>query len=291
MEEQKARYAKCLDDRDLLVRHNGTVCCQAHAVCPGDGYGDCDVVTLSAGFVGCDYTTRTGAECFKAARDLVSPLEGYFQSTYEKYHTLQTDCNQLTAALKAKVSECSYLQEAVNSHVSEVNSGVQRLDEASSELAGNNIIQCIDYRDCRQASETVYNKTVGPCAREDGAYGSDPGACVMVREADRHREWESTQVIKCMLDHYCAGGVFEEELMEKCKQEISEDHLRINYPKLPTEIDCDDADFPEVETCTECVDRPYYQYEQPCLASPPQDLAVCMEPGECPEWCAGEPSE
>ena len=46
----QAKFAKCLDDRDVLVRHNNTVCCQEFAICSSPtGYGDCEVVKLEQG--------------------------------------------------------------------------------------------------------------------------------------------------------------------------------------------------------------------------------------------------
>ncbi len=49
---------------------------------------------------------------------------------------------------------------------------------------------------------------------------------------DRRNEWESTQLIKCMLQHYCEGGQFEEELLEKCKKLIHSSALRVRLLRL-----------------------------------------------------------
>mmetsp|Transcript_81922 Transcript_81922/g.219139 ORF Transcript_81922/g.219139 Transcript_81922/m.219139 type:complete len:756 (+) Transcript_81922:83-2350(+) len=54
VEELKEKFAKCMDDRDVLVRHNNTVCCQEFAICSSPtGYGDCETA--------CPYWTGVAA--------------------------------------------------------------------------------------------------------------------------------------------------------------------------------------------------------------------------------------
>lgn len=286
---KKQQYTKCLDDRDFLVARNSTVCCQATLACPGDGYGDCDRVKLSEGFVGCDYKANTGEECFKNAKALVSPLEGYFAKNHMTYIRLQSECTNFDTALKAKFSECNYLLEAVNSHVNDINGVGSQVGNHSSDVAAEIIIQCASYDECHANTTAAYNKTVGPCARDqkEGEYGVDQGACVMAREHDRKQEWDSTQIIKCMLDHYCAGGNFEEQLLEECKKSITNYHLAIRYPEVLPPLDCDDGVFPDVLPADSCVDRPYDQFLGPCESLPLESAPMCVESGECPDWCPG----
>jgi len=283
VEQLKEKYEKCLNERDVLVRHNNTVCCQEFAMCSSaTGYGDCEHVKLQEGFVGCDYKSHSGQECFAAVKGMVAPLEGYFKGQDAKYEAIRHECQKFTAATKAKVAECSYLQEAVNAKVKETNEMGREVNEAGEALTRDSHDECAEYQQCRQTTEAAYVKLVGPCAT--GAYDAG-GDCVKNREADRHNEWQATQLIKCMLDHYCQGGEFKDELLEQCKASISSYHLSLIYHKVPELLPCEIPTCPTCPGCDECVDRPYYQYETPCYGQPLGDAPVCVEQGECPEWC------
>jgi hypothetical protein len=284
LEERKQKFAECLDHRDILVQANNTKCCQAHAMCPSPtGYGDCEIVKLEQGFVGCNYRTKTGDECFAHAKKLVAPLTGFFEGQDRKYELARMECEKFHAATKAKIAECAYLQQSVQAIVdeaTEIGEQVNKGAEKAQELCKD---ECAKYKQCRMSKIEQYLELVGPCNLV-GDYGTG-GECVKNREADRVKEWDATQTIKCMLDHYCTGGKFEEELMQKCKDEITTLHLNIVYPTLTEEIPCEIADCPSCPGCEPCVDRPYYQYQTPCYAPPLPEVPVCVEQGECPDWC------
>jgi hypothetical protein len=280
VENLKARFGQCLDDRDVLVQRNNSVCCQEFAMCPHDG--DCEVVKLDQAHVGCDYKSRRPEECVAHAEKLIESLEGYFQEQDGRFEALKLQCSKFTAAVKAKVAECAYLQEAVNAKVSEVKQIQEEINGGGEKMMNDSKQRCIDYKMGRKAKETQYITITGPC--EAGDYASGNG-CVMNREVDRRNEWESTQLIKCMLQHYCEGGHFDEELLDKCKKQIHSCDLIIDYPKVPEAIPCEIPDCPSCPGCDECLDRPYYQYQTPCYAGPPADGCVSVEKPECPGWC------
>jgi hypothetical protein len=283
VEHLKQKYSECLDHRDILVQHNNTVCCQEFAVCSDPtGYGDCEYVKLDEGFVGCDYKKNTAQECFAQAKRLVEPLRGYFAGEDRKYEELRAQCQKFSAAVRSKIAECSYLAEAVNAKVADTNALGTEVDKAGLELGREAKRACAEYKACRDRRHAAYFQVVGPC--ESNAYGSG-GSCVKNREADRKKEWASTQTIKCMLQHYCDGGHFDEALLEKCQASISTYSLAINYPKLPELMPCVEAECPTCPGCDECLDRPYYQYDIPCVGTPLAPEPVCVEEGECPEWC------
>jgi len=282
-ETLKAKFAACLDERDVLVRHNNSICCQQHAAC-GAAYGDCDLVKLSEGFAGCDYKTHTGAECFREAQRLVAPLEGYFRSQDAKFEALRVECSKFTAATKAKVAECAQLSEAVNAEVGHSNEAAGAVNQGNEQLIASCKAACAGYQQCRDGAEAEYHRIVGPC--EGDAYSA--GSCVKGREADRKNEWEATQTIKCMLEAYCAGGHLDEDELEKCKGSISTYQLVITYPVIPETVPCEVPTCEDCPGCDECVDRPYYQYEVPCYATPLPDAPTCLEQPECPEWCADQ---
>eukprot|EP00451_Oxyrrhis_marina_P001313 CAMPEP_0204264190 /NCGR_PEP_ID=MMETSP0468-20130131/8846_1 /ASSEMBLY_ACC=CAM_ASM_000383 /TAXON_ID=2969 /ORGANISM="Oxyrrhis marina" /LENGTH=465 /DNA_ID=CAMNT_0051239029 /DNA_START=22 /DNA_END=1419 /DNA_ORIENTATION=+ len=285
--EIKEKFGQCLDDRDAILKRNITACCQAHEICAND-YGNCENVKLEAGFAGCDYRTHSGEECFRAVRGLISPLEGYFRQADEKYEALRAQCELYGAATKAKFAECMYLQEAVNSQVEHANELGLQINTDGSVVAKDAIIHCVMMDECYDAAVAQYNTTVGPC-EATGDYGSG-GDCVKNREADRHAEWTSVQVIKCMLDHYCEGGQFKEDLLKECQESITTYKLEIDYRGIPAKVDCIDIDVPMGEAVDNCVDRPYDIYDIPCEPTPMAEAPVCVEDGECPEWCVAEPS-
>jgi len=285
VEELKEKFAKCMDDRDVLVRHNNTVCCQEFAICSSPtGYGDCEIVKLEQGFAGCDYKAMTGEECFAHAKAMVEPLSGYFTNQDKKYEAVRFECAKFSAATKAKVAECAYLQEAVNAKVHETNEFAEQFNEAARKTEENCRTACSEYKECRAKTVAAYLKVVGPC-EADNAYGSG-GDCVKNRETDRKSEWEATQTISCLLKHYCDGGHFDEKNVEECKATIDAYHLAVTYPKVPEELPCEIPDCGACPGCDECLDRPYYQYETPCYATPLGEAPACMEEPECPEWCA-----
>jgi hypothetical protein len=284
VEGLKEKYSKCLDDRDVLVRHNNTVCCQEFALCSSPtGYGDCEIVKLEQGFVGCDYKAMTAMECFAQARALVTPLSGYFASQGKKYDAVRYECAKFSAATKAKIAECDYLQEAVNAKVRQTNDFGVRFNEAARGTEDACRHTCAEYKECRSKTVNAYLEAVGPC-ETTSSYGG--GDCVKNREADRKSEWETTQTIACMLKHYCEGGHFSEDNLEDCKASISSYHLAVSYPKIPDEMPCEIPDCGNCPGCDECVGRPYYSYETPCYATPMAEAPSCMEEPECPEWCA-----
>jgi hypothetical protein len=283
VEELKEKYAKCLDDRDVLVRHNNTVCCQEFAICSSPtGYGDCEIVKLEQGFAGCDYKTMTGEECFARARAMVAPLQGYFAGQDKKYEAVRYECAKFSAATKAKIAECSYLQEAVNAKVQETNAFGEQFNDAARTTEQNCRQACAEYKECRTKTVAAYLQVVGPC-ETTSSYGG--GDCVKNRESDRKNEWETTQTIACLLKHYCDGGHFDEKNVEDCKASISSYHLAVSYPKVPDEIPCEIPDCGSCPGCDECLDRPYYAYETPCYATPTDEAPTCVEQPECPEWC------
>jgi hypothetical protein len=280
VEVLKERYGKCLDDRDLLVQHNNTICCQEFAMCPSEGH--CETVKLDQAHVGCDYKTKKPEECFAHAESLVASLEGYFIEQDQRYEALRLQCAKFNAAVKAKVAECAYLQESVNAKVSETNEWAERFNNGGEAFSQSCAQRCAEYKTCRKEKETQYVKITGPC--ESGDYAAGNG-CVMNREQDRRNEWESTQLIKCMLQHYCEGGQFEEELLEKCKKLIHSCHLIIDYHVVPEMVPCEIPTCDSCPGCDGCVDRPYYQYENPCYAGPAANGCVSVEKPECPGWC------
>jgi len=217
VQKLKASFAKCLDDRDLIIQHNNTVCCQEYAMCPHEG--DCEVVKLDQAYVGCDYKTRSHEECWAHAQTLISSLKGYFEEQDTRFERLRSQCTEFNAATKAKIAECAYLQEAVNSKVQEANELVEEFREQSQAFSDKSKDQCKTYMMCRKTKEAQYVQVAGPCEKGDYAAGD---GCVMNREQDRKNEWDATQLIKCMLEHYCQGGKFDEELLEKCKLSIEE---------------------------------------------------------------------
>mmetsp|Transcript_72238 Transcript_72238/g.165807 ORF Transcript_72238/g.165807 Transcript_72238/m.165807 type:complete len:613 (-) Transcript_72238:89-1927(-) len=284
VEELKAKFSHCLDSRDVLVRHNNTVCCQEYAACSTDGYGDCETVKLEAGFAGCDYKAMTGHECFNHAKQLVAPLQGYFHRQDAKYEALRFECEKFSAAATAKIAECAYLQEAVNAKVEETNQISEEFNNAAAATESFAQKSCTSYRACREKTIAEYHQTVGPC-QPTGAYG-EGGDCVKNREVDRQNEWDSTKQISCMLRHYCEGGSFKEEQLKECKGSIDTYHLAVTYPQVPEEMPCELPDCGRCPGCDECVDRPYYQYETPCYATPMGEQPTCVEEPECPEWCS-----
>jgi len=297
VEQLKKKYTKCLEERDLLVRHNNTICCHEFSMC--SAVGDCETVKLDQAHVGCDYRTKSHAECFAHAQKLISSLEGYFKKQDERFEQLRAQCAKFRSVTKGKIAECAYLREAVNSKVSEANKIANDVNNGAARLKKDCKNRCVEYNKCRAKTEGQYTKVTGllPTYSKDGVKG--PGCkrqdqwahgngCVMNREGDRKQEWVSTQLIKCMLEHYCQGGKFDEKLLAKCKKSIHVCPLVIYYPKWKPQIPCKVPDCgAKCKGCSDCVDRPYYQYETPCQAIKVQGCTSVEKP-ECPGWCASK---
>jgi len=303
VEHLKARFKKCLDERDALVQHNNTICCQEHALCTRNTaqYGECENVKLARGFVGCDYRSRSGSECFGHAVKLISELQGYFKAQDMKFEGLKHMCAKFEAGVKAKVAECSYLQQAVNAKVGETNKVAMDIKTGNIQAVKNCKDRCKQYHMCRAKTTAMFKKTVGPCNGEYDCPNCTAvmrsgklvksahmvgGKCVFNREVDRYNECEAVKAISCMLNHYKSGGRFDAKLLTLCQKKISgQCALNMKYPKAPPMIKCEVSNCKDCPGCGECVDRPYYQYETPCYAKPPPVPTSCMEKPECPGWC------
>jgi hypothetical protein len=57
------------------------------------------------------------------------------------------------------------------------------------------------------------------------------------REETRRLEWNATQLIKCLLQGYKAGGSFDEDQMKTCEGQITDFHLYLHYPMWVCQLD------------------------------------------------------
>jgi len=57
------------------------------------------------------------------------------------------------------------------------------------------------------------------------------------REETRKLEWNATQLIKCLLTGYQAGGTFDKAGMDDCESDITDYHLYLAYPKWVCQLD------------------------------------------------------
>jgi len=248
-----------------------------------------DRVKLTRAFATCDYTTQEPEDCYAATLDLVSYLKGHFHEQDSRYHDSKEQLRQIEhqrklkdIAVQGEVEECCQLAGSLNEMADRHNGMIAAFNESSQHA-------CADYDSCRLRTEQAFLKFTGldgHCDLNADPYAS-PTECAMSRARDRELEWTSTQTIKCMLQHYCDGGKFEEVLLDQCKRHIESSHLKLKYPEVSPRKKC-----PEKEIDIDPLPRVNCTQDQP---DPVRECSVARDPVcevvtvgvQEPSWCHG----
>mmetsp|Transcript_34620 Transcript_34620/g.83577 ORF Transcript_34620/g.83577 Transcript_34620/m.83577 type:complete len:393 (+) Transcript_34620:73-1251(+) len=130
--------------------------------------------------------------------------------------------------------------------------------------------------DAKEAYESkvssLKQKIDSKCSASNTEYGqavqtlTDECDRALRNETDRIAEWNSTQIIKCMLDLYCGGKMWTEEELEKCKDDI----------QYPFAIQCPSTPGPNPR----CPPVPFPTPLDPvpgCCDVPDPDPVICPE--------------
>jgi len=225
---------------------------QTKTCCSKDNAGVIDVEYTPA-YALCDYTVPAGAGCggraVKAAEDIVTTP---FTDGLALYRALLAACNGLIIDLDAAdqatdvaIGNCDTAKQNTKAAEKETQQEKDEWsddwDQTISNYNGNYTAMMSDY-------DTTKTRVV-----------SD--------EADRKKEWPSTQTIKCMLLAYRDGGTFDDATHNKCKEGIVT-KLDIGYPAVIAQLSWDKHVF---TLFTDASD-----YEHTCDARTPAPEFTCV---------------
>jgi len=235
---------------------------QTKTCCSKDNAGVIDVEYTPA-YALCDYTVPAGSGCgdraVKAAEDIVTTP---FTDGLALYRALLAACNglivdldQADIATDHAIANCDTAKQntkaAEDETQQEKDEWSEDWDQTIANYNGNYTAMMADYDSNKERVE------------------SD--------EADRKKEWKSTQEIKCMLLAYRDGGSFDSATQEKCSQGI-EVHLDIGYPAVVAQLSWDKhvftlfTDASEYEhTCDARTPAPEFS----CVVAEPRPYPVC----------------
>jgi hypothetical protein len=245
----RTRAEKFISTRDdwTATHNNKTVTC-----CAKDNAAVVDVAYLEA-YHQCDFKAPEADQCIsKTTSSVQSYVEPYFTDGLNHYLELVKNCDYLGNLTVTKHQAFQEADEDCDSYEEKTRSKADLIASETAQFES-------DWAELRDGYRT--NVTI----MEDEYNGQE--AQVKSDEHDRKNEWESTQIIKCMLVNYKAGGEFDDAALETCKQNAgSIDHLNIVYPPMVARITWVLEDF---EPLSE------YDHDQTCHEVVVQDNPVC----------------
>eukprot|EP00657_Telonema_sp_P-1_P009175 TRINITY_DN334_c0_g1_i3.p1 TRINITY_DN334_c0_g1~~TRINITY_DN334_c0_g1_i3.p1 ORF type:complete len:434 (+),score=158.64 TRINITY_DN334_c0_g1_i3:209-1510(+) len=182
----------------------------------------------------CDFTKPDADSCIQRADvDIRSKTEQLFAKGQAYYDLWHSSCN------KEKSDQAL--------HSKKNNKLDIRCDELQAEVIGRKLY--IDNERTRFMAEWTKTTTQYAPIYKKRRYAYTAEEVVQWnREATRKDEWNSVELIKCLLSGYAAGGKFTKKDIVKCNKDISTYHLNLVYPKWVCMLDYKPvlADFPSV---------------------------------------------
>merc|ERR1711990_146876 len=217
--EWDARAEKFIAARDVwtITHNNKTTTC-----CAKDNAAVVDVAYLEP-YHQCDFKAPEADHCIQKTKDSVHGyVDPYFVNGRNHYLELVRNCDflgNLTVAkhqvFQAADEDCDDYEERSRSKADMIASETATFESNWAELRDG-------YRTNITIKENLYNGKKAVVEHDEG---------------DRHNEWESTQIIKCMLVNYKNGGGFDNAALETCKGSAGDTaHLVIVYPEMVERI-------------------------------------------------------
>jgi len=236
--------------------------------CAKDNAGVVDVAYL-APYHQCDFKTKkdpkTGPDgCTdRALANAKSYVDDYFKEGFDRYNTLVKDCNDLNdetvrrhnAYTQADLS-CDNKEQATRAKADEIATETDAFEKSWKSTRNG-------YRTQIAIKETEYNNKEADVKRDT---------------KDRKAEWESSQIIKCMLINYQEGGGFDDAALSKCKAKApNTKHLNIVYPPMVKRLTWELEEFEkpsEYDHASTC-HAPVVQAEPVCQVVAQKPIPEC----------------
>jgi len=276
--QQKILYAKAADIRKWIKEHNQLVVdwrglaekriaaandwTTTHnnmktTCCAKDNSAVLDVAYLSP-YHECDFKTGHGKDkadgCIdRALANTKSYVDPYFKNGRNTYLQLVKKCDNLGNLTVTKHNAYNQADEACDHKEEATRSKADLITTETQSFAASWKSTRDGYRVNVTMMENEYNKKEAQ-AKHD--------------EKDRKNEWTSTQIIKCMLVNYKAGGGFNDESLASCKTKSrNTGHLNVKYPTMVARITWELAPFQAVSE---------YDHATTCHADVVQAEPVCQ---------------
>eukprot|EP00657_Telonema_sp_P-1_P009847 TRINITY_DN4083_c0_g1_i2.p1 TRINITY_DN4083_c0_g1~~TRINITY_DN4083_c0_g1_i2.p1 ORF type:complete len:412 (+),score=146.92 TRINITY_DN4083_c0_g1_i2:131-1366(+) len=208
-----------MSTRDKWTRtHNK----KTETCCARDNAAVVDVAYLKA-YGRCDFKAPDADKCIEVVEKSVEAYTGgYFDRGLTHYNSLVSKCAQLVTDTQTTMNTFN-----------KANAGCDKIEQQTRALADTIGEATRTFTKDWVATKNAYAIAIG---KKENHFKRE-SARVSHDESDRKDEWSSTQIIKCMLVNYKAGGSFNDAGMAKCNKAAKKiNHLVIEYPQLPTHI-------------------------------------------------------
>lgn len=226
---------------------------------------------LVRAYVECDLHSQAATTCWENTKALVWAYEDTFAEAEAEYQAAKLLYQRLEATASAEEHRGLEACSKANEEIQEFNTSAAVHNELC-ENADSDMLR--EFRELKDQFDDKKSNYVKQC--------SD----IAQRVVDRKNEWTSTQVVKCMLKHYCVTGQLEVAEIASCKQGINNTFLDLTCPGIvdpvpPPSVNCTTIDqIPELE-CNRTMPVP------PPGPLPDRDDCVVITTGTgiAPEWC------
>jgi len=215
-EAQTVEYNRVIPIYEASYYNRSVVCCRREQVAVVD-------LEFTAASHQCDFTADDAAGCAdRADASVTKYTQEPFRAGQARYNHWHTGCNNEKAreardlaTYRAEDAECDRLQANVTARRAYI-------DSTHTRFMANWHRVTTSYFPIYKSLRHNYTK------RE---------VVMWEREETRKMEWNATQLIKCLLTGYQAGGSFDEEGRQGCESEITDYHLYLKYPKWVCVLD------------------------------------------------------
>mmetsp|Transcript_5642 Transcript_5642/g.13420 ORF Transcript_5642/g.13420 Transcript_5642/m.13420 type:complete len:382 (-) Transcript_5642:70-1215(-) len=226
---------------------------------------------LVRAYVECDLHSQDASTCWANTKALVSAYADAFKEDEIEYKAA-------TALYKRLESTASAEEHASLTSCSEANEQILEYNQTAdvhNELCENaDTDMQKEFRELKDQFDEKKTNYITQCT------------AISQRVVDRKNEWTSTQVVKCMLKHYCVTGQLEVAEISACKQGINNTFLELSCPGIWDPIP------PPPVNCTNITGIPELECNSTMPVPPPDPLPPIEEcevitsgTGIAPRWC------
>mmetsp|Transcript_98395 Transcript_98395/g.225969 ORF Transcript_98395/g.225969 Transcript_98395/m.225969 type:complete len:394 (+) Transcript_98395:103-1284(+) len=224
----------------------------------------------------CQYHSASPESCYEAYEDtLLEQLASLevFRNDKQRYDNQKAQCDRDDKAAKNHKAAAEGARQQCSSAKQAGEDAKEAYETKVRALTKKLETKC-------NASDTEYNSAVQALTDEcDRAFAN---------ETDRIAEWNSTQIIKCMLDLYCGGKMWTEEELDKCKDDIQYPYA-ITCPSTPgPRPPCPTPDPPlptPLPPFPECCEGPIPVPPSPCSTVVDESCEIVQKfTTEVPSW-------
>jgi len=251
-------------------------CCTAEEICPN--FEVCsDRFILPRAYAGCNYETKSAANCWADVNTLIKEVRDYFITRSAKFFSTSSKCDRQKGELREKHQNVSLLAVVLRNDVQTHNDSVADYTGLVTAYLREEANVCEDAKTKYPAAVSAFHNLT---------------ETVYSAAQDREAQWNATLTIKCMIGHFMRNESVQEEQVVQCAADVTPLGQSIIYPRIPEgpsrNHTCVPTDLSSAENLT-------WDFHVP-----PTNLSQCdtredaepeiVEAGDCPQWCQPEQS-